>query len=421
MQAEFMLTAARSFLATRWRRGMIHDRISLKRYQLRRLAALQRHLDAHIPFYSGMRRRPFEQWPITSKAEMVERFAEMNVAGIDTSAIRHALAGGAERVGGFVVGKSTGTSGNRGYYLISEAERFVWLGVILAKALPDALLRRHRVALALPGLSSLYRSATHGSRIVLGFFDLAIGIDRWADDLVRFDPDTIVAPPKVLRWLAEHRMLQAENVFSGAEVLDPLDRAVIETATGRIVREIYMATEGLFGVSCPKGTLHLAEDVVFFEWESVGADSRLVSPIVTDFTRRSQALVRYRMNDLLDLSEADCACGSPYQAVRAIEGRLDDVFQLVDSCGLLRMVTPDVMRNAVVDAHPAIQDYRIEQTSPSSLRVCLETSAPAAADDLVRSRLEMRFAGMGLGPDIAIVRGIEPCFERKLRRIRRLA
>ena len=85
------------------------------------------------------------------------------------------------------------------------------------------------------------------------------------------------------------------------------------------------------------------------------------------------------------------------------------------------MVTPDVMRNAVVDAHPAIQDYRIEQTSPSSLRVCLEVAAPAEADDLVRSRLELRFAGMGLGPDIEIVRGIEPCSDRKLRRIRRLA
>jgi phenylacetate-coenzyme A ligase PaaK-like adenylate-forming protein len=137
VQAKVMLTVARSFLATRWRRGMIRDRVSLKRYQIKRLAVLQRHLDAHIPFYSGVRSRPFEQWPIISKTEMVERFAEMNVAGIDASAIRHALAGGAERVGRFVVGQSTGTSGNRGCYLISDAERFVWLGVILAKALPD--------------------------------------------------------------------------------------------------------------------------------------------------------------------------------------------------------------------------------------------------------------------------------------------
>ena len=50
---------------------------------------------------------------------------------------------------------------------------------------------------------------------------------------------------------------------SGAEVLDPIDRTVIEAATSAVrVREIYMATEGLFGASCRHGTLHLAEDAV---------------------------------------------------------------------------------------------------------------------------------------------------------------
>ena len=36
------------------------------------------------------------------------------LAGIDASAIRHDLAGGAERVRRFVVGQSTGTSGKQG-------------------------------------------------------------------------------------------------------------------------------------------------------------------------------------------------------------------------------------------------------------------------------------------------------------------
>ena len=79
----------------------------------------------------------------------------------------------------------------------------------------------------MPGLSSLYRSASTGSRIALGFFDLAEGVDAWADRLAAFTPDTIVAPPKVLRRLAERGQLPARNIFSGAEVLDPLDRAAI--------------------------------------------------------------------------------------------------------------------------------------------------------------------------------------------------
>ncbi len=373
-----------------------------------------------MEYYRPYRAQPFDQWPIMDKATLIANFAQMNLGGIDAAKVREAIAAGKERIEGFVIGQSTGTSGNRGYYLISDAERFVWLGTILAKTLPDALWRRHRVALALPGLSSLYRSASSGSRISLAFFDLAESIERWADAMVAFAPDTIVAPPKVLRWLAERNMLHAANIFSGAEVLDPIDRTIIETATGRRMREIYMATEGLFGVSCKHGPLHLAEDAVHFELGPAAPGSDLQAPIVTDFTRRSQALVRYRMNDLLELAGEPCACGSPYLAVRRIEGRADDIFRLAGPDGTLRMVTPDVMRNAVVDSDPAIRDFRIEQTGATNIRIALEPGLLAAVDDLVIARLGQCLSRFGLNPEIQVVRGIEPSFDRKLRRVRRL-
>ncbi|MEO7827573.1 MAG: hypothetical protein ABIR60_10580 [Allosphingosinicella sp.] len=126
----------------------------------------------------------------------------------------------------------------------------------------------------------------------------------------------------MLRRLAEDGALGGVEPFSGAEVLDPIDREIIERASGRRVREIYMATEGLFGVACRHGTLHLAEDVVRFEWEEVpGSD--LVVPIVTDMVRRVQPMIRYRMNDLLQLSDSQCPCGSPCRAVERIHGRMD--------------------------------------------------------------------------------------------------
>jgi putative adenylate-forming enzyme len=275
------------------------------------------------------------------------------------------------------------------------------------------------VALALPGLSSLYQSASSGGRIALGFFDLARGVDAWADDLVAFAPDTIVAPPKVLRWLAEAGKLGAANIFSGAEVLDPLDRAIIEDATGRTVRQIYMATEGLFGVSCPHGTLHLAEDVCHFDWERPSADSALVAPIVTDFTRRAQALVRYRMNDLLHLSDDPCPCGSPFRAVRRIEGRCDDMLHLPGADGVMRLVTPDVVRNAIVDSHPSIQDFRCVQTARATIEVALAADLPANVDALVQQSLHQRLARLNLASAIIVTRGIVPSFDRKLRRVRR--
>jgi putative adenylate-forming enzyme len=273
------------------------------------------------------------------------------------------------------------------------------------------------VALALPGFSRLYASAAETGRLALRFFDLGLGVDAWRDALVAFAPDTIVAPPKVLRALAETTALRPVNVFSGAEVLDPLDRDIVEARFGARVREIYMATEGLFGVACPHGTLHLAEDVAAFEFEPVGD---LVSPLVTDFTRATQVMARYRMNDLLRLSSAPCACGSPLQCVARVEGRQDDVFQLRGRNGGLVMVTPDVVRNAVVDADRRILDFRVVQVAADRVELALPSDLPSECAQAAAASLQAALSKAGIGNIAIDLRsGVVAPFDRKLRRVRR--
>ena len=409
--------AAGAFAVARYRHWRLRDRAAILRFHQRRLGALQAHAAARFAFYAGCANRPFADWPQLDKQTLLDHFADLNIARVGAKAVAEALARGEDRLSGLAIGQSTGTSGRRGYYVISDAERFVWLGTILSKTLPDALWRRHRVALALPGLSSLYQSASEGGRIALGFFDLARGVEAWADDLNAFRPDTLVAPPKVLRWLAERGKLSATRLFSGAETLDPLDREIIEAASGEPLREIYMATEGLFGVSCERGVLHLAEDVVHFEWAPAGG--ALVKPVVTDFTRRAQAMIRFAMNDLLELDDQPCLCGSAFQAVRRIHGRQDDCLWLPDASGALRMATPDLLRNAVVDAHASIRDFRIVQTAPDVIELFLAVEAAPEADAAASAALSQRFVGLGVTARIVVRRGITTPFDRKLRRVRR--
>ncbi|MDV3456230.1 hypothetical protein RZN05_04480 [Sphingomonas sp. HF-S4] len=414
-----ILYAASAFLRTRWLAARLKTPNDVRRWQAKRLASWLKTTVPSVGAFAGTRVARLEELPPIDKAKLIAAFADYNRPAISAAEVRAAIDAGEDRVRGYPIGQSTGTSGNRGYFVISDAERFVWLGTILAKTLPDVLWRRHRVALALPGFSTLYRSAEHGRRIALRFFDLGRGVDAWADDLVAFAPDTIVAPPKVLRALAETGRLTASHIFSGAEVLDPLDRAVIEAATGATVREIYMATEGLFGVSCPLGTLHLAEDAVMFEWEPSG-DSGLVTPLITDFTRRTQIMARYCMNDLLALSDARCPCGSPLQAVARIEGRQDDAFELLGGDGAWRMITPDVLRNAVVDADRAITDFRIVQAAADAVRVELDAALSRDIDARVIASLGAVFDRVGVAvPAISVTRGLTLDFDRKLRRVRR--
>ena len=316
---------------------------------------------------------------------------------------------------GYFVGASTGTSGNRGLYVVSDAERYEWLGVMLAKTLPRFPFETARIALILPLNSALYKTVK-APGLQLKFFDLHDGLDVVLPEVAAYAPDTVIAPPKVLRALADgSHPLQLKRIFSGAEVLDPLDRQAIEARFGVTVREIYMATEGLLGVACEHGTLHLCEDAVFFEWEDVeGSD--LKAPIITDFTRRTQAMCRYRMNDLLRLSDVSCPCGSPYQAVAGIEGRADDVLII----GGTHTVTPDIVRNAIVDADRRILDFRLRQTGPDALELVLPRDLPSEAIDRAMAALVALFSSLGLSAHIVVRQEILTTSARKLRRVERV-
>ena len=60
------------------------------------------------------------------------------------------------------------------------------------------------------------------------------------------------------------------------------------------------------------------------------------------------------------------------------------------------MVTPDVLRNALVDADPAIQDFRIVQTGPSAISIVLEAGLPVQADVRIHGAMTQALARRGL-------------------------
>lgn len=361
-----------SFVLTRWLSRK--SRESFERWQAH---ALRRFLDRDLPRAPFYGKAPLHlgDLPVTDKPTLMANFERFNIQGVSAAEAWKAQAGDG-RIGDLTVGASTGTSGNRGLFVISEAEKYRWLGTILAKAVPDLLWRRQRVAVILPQNTGLYDSARKSRRIDLGFFDLTRGPESWRSALEDFAPTVIIAPPKILRhFAAENFRLKPKRVFSAAETLDPVDRPVIEAFFGRPLDQIYMATEGLFAVTCRKGGLHLAEDSVYFEFEPAG--SGLVMPLVTAFRRQTQIMARYRMNDLLRLSETPCRCGSPLRTVDEIVGRMDDAFRLASPHGQI-LVTPDILRNAVLKADRRIDDFRLVQTAPDSIELSL---APGVADE----------------------------------------
>ncbi|RVC57543.1 MAG: CoF synthetase [Mesorhizobium sp.] len=379
-----------SFALTRW--VSRKSRPAFERWQA---ATLRRWLDHDLPLapFYGQAPRQLGDLPVTDKALLMENFERFNIGGV-SARDAWAAASADGRLGDLTVGASTGTSGNRGLFVISEAEKYRWLGTILAKAAPDLLWRGMRVAVILPQNTGLYDSARKSRRIDLRFFDLTLGPDHWRATLEDFQPTVIIAPPKMLRHVATSGFrLSPQRVFSAAETLDPVDRPVIENFFRLPVDQIYMATEGLFAVTCRQGGLHLAEDSVFFEFEPAG--DGLVTPLVTAFRRQTQIMARYRMNDLLRLSEQPCKCGSPLRCVDEIVGRMDDVFRLESAAGQV-LVTPDILRNAVLKADRRIDDFRLVQSATDAIELRLAPDladeAATAAHQAVRALLAARKA-----------------------------
>lgn len=411
------LWALASYLRIRSFGVFIRDRRALRRWQSKRLA---RWVGRDLPRVAAFKSRPrLEDLPIMDKADLMADFSRYNLP-VFTNAQGWAAFEGSRQIGGYTIGASTGTSGNRGLFVISEREKFAWLGAILAKAVPDFWRHRDRVAVLLPLDTPLYDSANQATRLKLAFFDINRPLESHAAALRAFAPTLLIAAPRILcQMLALGIDVAPRRVFSASEKLDEIDRRVIEAGFKVPLGEIYMATEGLLGVSCAHHRLHLAEDCLHFEFAPVGGG--LVSPIITDFSRRTQIIARYRMNDLLTLDRSPCPCGSPLMVVKEVVGRQDDVFSLPSASGGRVELTPDILRNAILDTDRAISDFRLVQTGSDVVELHLPAALLPKTGEAVRARLlalfQQHHVANGCRIDVA---EIAPVQAGKLRRIKRL-
>jgi len=350
------------------------DRAALERYQLRQLERLKTRVLARSPYFRALLHTPLQAWPMMDKASMMRNFDRMNTAGLRLDEVL-ACAKRAETtrdfkpmLGRYSVGLSSGTSGGRGVFVVSNEERATWAGVMLAKLLPCGLLRRERIALFLRANNNLY-SAVRTPWLSFQFFDLFQPFDALLDQVNAYRPTLVVAPAQVLcaLALAERKgrvALRPARVISAAEVLEPMDRRLLEDVFGP-PGEVYQATEGFLGATCRHGVMHLNEEFVHVEPQWID-ETRFV-PIITDFTRSTQPIVRYRLDDVLVRRAEACPCGHPAMAIERIEGRCDDMLVLPGCGGEPLTVFADVCARALAQALPPTADYRLLQTAADAL------------------------------------------------------
>ncbi|WP_437879826.1 F390 synthetase-related protein [Pseudomonas sp. LRF_L74] len=373
------LIIAAHFIHARWLLRP-RDRAQLQAHQQRHLARyLKRVLPRAARFADLPANAGLADLPTMDKARLMGDFSAHNTRGIQLEdALGVALRAESSRdfsptLGDLAVGLSSGTSGQRGVFLVSAAERRRWAGILLARTLPDHLLPRLllpwraplRIAFFLRANSKLY-TTLNSRRIDFVFHDLIDGLSPALPRLQQQQPDVLVAPATVLRGLAQAVLdgqltIRPAHIISVAEVLEDGDAAAVERAFGQRPAQIYQASEGFLGATCPAGTLHLNERHLYIEPEWLDAEQTRFSPVVTDFSRTTQTIVRYRLNDVLRVA-GPCVCGNPERAIAAVEGRADDVLWMpaLDS-DELQPLYPDPLRRAVLMVGEALREYAIVQ------------------------------------------------------------
>ena len=359
-----------------FRNRLFTSRKKLEAYQQKKLKKHLEFVTEKSAFYRKYKGHELKDFPMIDKGIMMENFDTINTVGIKKEeALEFAV--NAERTREFgdklkniTVGLSSGTSHSRGAFLVEKTETEKWAGFVLAKFLPHGILGKYKIAFFMRANSNLYQSV--GSKnIRFEFYDIYADMDKNIEKLGKHGADILVAQPSALLMIAaaldEKKIdIHPETVISIAEVLEKEDEERIKKSFGTdVIHQVYQCTEGCLATTCKYGTLHLNEDIVFIEKEYI--DKNRFIPIITDFERTSQPIIRYRLNDVLVEKKEKCRCGSACTALEKIEGREDDVFIFHGEEKEIK-IFPDFIRRCILFSGN-ISDYRIVQQADGSISI----------------------------------------------------
>ena len=440
-------TVLRHWSAAQWR-WQRFDEARLAAYQDQRAQQIVAYAQRHSPFYrdhwQGHDLAAWRSLPTVDKRAMVAHFDRFNTVGV-TQATAQEVAAGAEQSRDFrptlrtsqgqtvTAGLSSGTSGQRGLFLVTEGEIGAWAGVILARALHGLPWQGCRVAFFLRAFSNLY-AGVNNPWLRLRYFDLSQPLDCAVVALNHFRPHLLVGLPSLLTALAAQKAAGAltivpQRLIAVAEVLEAHDEGQLQESFGVPVQQIYQCTEGLLAISCAHGRLHLQEDLVAMQLEPLptlpGAAPRY-TPIITDLWRTTQPIIRYRLGDILQVDTDPCPCGGPFRSLAAVEGRVADICYFMGLDGQRVPFYPALLSGLVRTCLPPAVDYQIVQASDGQLQIYL-TPLPTLAHEQfaqqVQQEISAAICAYGCQPSQVIVTyGLPPRLPiTKQRRVQRLA
>lgn len=379
-------------------RLLIHQRLYSKdkiiRYREKHLKKLYAYAVRKSPFYRELYQNKtfdsmesFYKLPLINKQVMMDHLSDLNTIGEEKKdLLQFALEAEKNQAyrgyfkDKYVVGLSSGTSGNVGIYITSKK---------LTQKLPFVFLARSGIPLSLLPFNILFFLRVNSQAfedinapfIKLQYMSTMTDIRRVVDQINERRINILMAPPSFLRQLlpiAGQIRKKPKLVMTYAEVLTVEDRELFKNKFGCKVIEIYQASEGQMASACKCGNLHINEDLVYIElYDQDGNEitdcSQIASKvIVTNLVNYAQPLIRYEMNDLIQLG-GKCPCGSNFRTIDKIVGRSDDILYFYGRQNReIIHVFPDLFARWIITQNDNIREFRVVNTKINEIEVTID-------------------------------------------------
>ena len=210
---------------------------------------------------------------------------------------------------------------------------------------------------------------------ILRCFEINRPIAQTIAGLNEYQPDVIGGYATGLRTLAEKQLagelrIRPRGIHSSGEPLLDADRAVIERAFGKCVRNTYVSSEHMFmGMKEPGwSSMRLLEDDLIFE---IYPDHALV----TNLFNRALPLIRYLMNDVLTL--VDTSEHAPYCAISDVVGRVEQSAGFTNEHGVRDSISPHTINEIII---PHVSRFQMRITGSDSFAFAIVLSPAANAE-----------------------------------------
>jgi putative adenylate-forming enzyme len=347
----------------------------------------------YSPFYSeSFRNIPFEnlqdikKFPIINKEIMMENFSTLNTCGIDRDdVLSYAIKKEMEKdylgyyQDRYVIGLSSGTSGNKGIYITPKKMTKRLPAVFLARSGLSIMDLPMRILFCLRVFSQGFNDI-NAPMIQLNYLSTMTDPKLIIEIMNEKKINILMAPPSLIRFLVplyKDLNVKLKKIVTYAEVLTVEDKKLFRDTFCTKVIEIYQASEGQIASACKNGKLHINEDLVFVELYDE-SHQEINKPhevghhmIVTNLINFAQPLIRYEMNDMIVLDEP-CSCGSHFRTIKKIIGRRDDLLYFYNSNREKKYVFPDLFARWIITESDLIREFQVHQTKIGEIEILID-------------------------------------------------